>query len=180
MITIIQIQDISSYRTEVKICDVPFPVTKHMLFKILQEYGEVDHMFYRNKTEVKYFKGISGRVTALMRLNKNIPSALFLKQFDSFMFIQYENQPQTCHGCGDQRHSFYNCQRYPEDEHNPIHIDLDYIFESGNNMPSSEASEATDTRSEISDHTDTTPAHGAHSHSSRAQHTSHKPTKHEK
>ena len=110
--SIIMVEDISSYNTEIYVTNIQFDITEEEVLQILKSYGKIKNHYYRGKQNIKYFQGRgTGRMTAIMELHSPIPSALYIKDIASNLLISYAGQPITCHRCGDLTHKIKFCNK---------------------------------------------------------------------
>ena len=108
--SIIMIEDISSYKTEVYISGIRFDISEEEVLNILGNYGIVKNHYYRGKNNVKYFlRRGTERMTVIMELHRSIPTALYIKDTLSNILVSYAGQPITCHRCGDLYHKYKRC-----------------------------------------------------------------------
>ena len=131
---VIQVEDLSSYRTRVMLDFVPFEISNESLCKLLEDYGGVGRVDfirkrYRNDVNNKYSKAILRRRVAYIRLNKPIPSSLYLNQTNTYIYVRHERQPITCHRCGQADHKILNCKMRFDQWINKVDIDIDDIDE---------------------------------------------------
>ena len=106
------IEDISSYETEVKIQYFGLEIEEADIIQIFSAFGDIKHHYHRARPNVKYFLGRqTGRMVLKMELNKPIPSALYIKDTNTYIHVGHENQPTTCHNCGDTRHKKIACTK---------------------------------------------------------------------
>ena len=74
--SIIMVEDISSYKTEVFVTNIQFDITEEEVLKILENYGTIKNHYYRGKQNVRYFQRRgTGRMTVIMEFQSPIPSA---------------------------------------------------------------------------------------------------------
>ena len=129
---VIEVNDISSYRTRVVVRDIPFELSEDTLKLILGQYGKVERINryynYRLKNS-KYEKIQTDRVIAWMELDSPIPSSFFIKQSQTYVYPIYDNQPKTCMKCGRYGHIVRYCHTRETDRSNLIDLD-DFMFES--------------------------------------------------
>ena len=110
--TIIMVEDISSYKTEIFVSNIKFDMTEEEVLKILEKYGTIKNHYYRGKQSVKYFHGRgTEHMTVIMELQSHIPSALYIKDTACDLLISYAGQPITCHRCGDLNHKIKSCNK---------------------------------------------------------------------
>ena len=110
--TIIMVEDISSYKTEIFVSNIKFDMTEKEVLIILENYGKIKNHYYRGKQSVKYFHGRgTERMTVIMELMSHIPSALYIKDTACDLLISYAGQPITCHRCGDLNHKIKSCPK---------------------------------------------------------------------
>ena len=109
---VIEVNDISSYRTRIVVKDIPFELSEDMLKLILGEYGKVEkvnrYYNYRLRNS-KYEKVKTDRVIVWMELDCSIPSSFYIKQSQTYVYAMYDNQPKTCLQCGVYGHMARNC-----------------------------------------------------------------------
>ena len=92
------IEDISSYETEVKIQYFGLEIEEADIIQIFSAFGDIKHYYHRARPNVKYFLGReTGRMVLKMELNRPIPSALYIKDTNTYIHVGHENQTATCH-----------------------------------------------------------------------------------
>ena len=153
---VIQIEDLSSYRVRVVLDFVPFELTNECLFNLLENYGEVGRVdyirkTYRNERNKKFSKAIQRRRVAYIRLNKPIPSSLYLNQTNTYIYVRHERQPPTCHKCGKSDHVIANCRIRFEYWVNKVDIDISDIDEESDTDSDEENSIYEDSISEVTE-----------------------------
>ena len=146
----IEVTDISTYRHRVIVKDIPFEVNFETLKKIFSLYGEVDKVQmqynYRLRNS-KYRKIRSDRAVIWMDLHENIPCSFYIKQTQTYIYMQHENQVRTCNKCGKTGHYVKDCKTKPDDRANLI--DLEYFLENENENDEIESIKSNETNSEL-------------------------------
>ena len=95
--SVIMLEDISSYTTEVRIHSIPLDITQNEVLAIFNLFGSIKRFYYRGKPGVRFFqRRETGRMTILMEINDPIPSSLFIRDTNSYIHINYAGQPITC------------------------------------------------------------------------------------
>ena len=120
---VIQIDDISSYSTRIKISKVPFQVTNKMLSDALTKYGKVEKCinYFCEFGKYKDFKKTGFRIV-WMHLKCQIPQALLINQTQTTIYVQYENQEFTCNKCGNVGHRANICNELSGNYINIINV----------------------------------------------------------
>ena len=152
---VVQVEDLSSYLTRVMLDFVPFELTNESLCKLLENYGEVGRVDfirkkYRNDSNSKYSKAILRRRVAYIRLNKTIPSSLYLNQTNTYIYVRHERQTITCHRCGQADHKILNCKMRFDQWINKVDIDISDIDEESDSDSEDDNSVYEDSINEIS------------------------------
>ena len=128
--SIIMVEDISSYNTEIYVTNIQFDITEEEVLQILKSYGKIKNHYYRGKQNIKYFQGRgTGRMTVIMELHSQIPSALYIKDIASNILISHAGQPIACHRCGDLSHKIKFCTKQIGTGINAIDLDPETIDE---------------------------------------------------
>ena len=123
---VIEVNDISCYKPRVSVKDVPFEITSEILKQMFSCYGSVDKvkMQYNYKLKgSKYEKTKTDRSIMWMDIDKPIPSSLYIKQTQTYIYIQYENQIRTCNKCGLIGHQIRDCRTKEDDKVNIFDLD---------------------------------------------------------
>ena len=98
----VQIINVSSSNTVVTIKNAPFELSNDALADILSEYGQVYNLRTQRYTTGELAGKYNGNKTALMRLNKPIPSSLLFRRLT--LLFYYRGQVRTCLKCGHVGH----------------------------------------------------------------------------
>ena len=85
-----------------------------------------------------------------------IPSSLFIKDSETYLYFSYLQQPKTCHKCGSDLHMVNLCDVYrtmrPKDRSNAVDLDPDETPGSNRNRTASESSSSSsDSDDELED-----------------------------
>ena len=97
--------------------------------------------------DLKYFRSRTGRIKFNMDITRHMPSALFIRETNSYIHIKYTGQPPTCIRCGSLQHRIRYCKERKPTESITIDIDIENDSEHG----SSEEESNVDTESENGD-----------------------------
>ena len=128
--SIIMIEDISSYKTEVYVTGIRFDIAVEEVLSILENYGTIKNHYFRGKHNVKYFqRRETESMTAIMELHSSIPTALYIKDTCSNILISYAGQPITCHRCGSLDHKIKKCPNQIGTGINAFELDREQIEE---------------------------------------------------
>ena len=123
-----EVDDLSSYKDRVKITRVPFEMSSDTLESLLGRYGQVDRIIMCTSRERRHKNVPIDEAIAFMSIDTHIPSTLWIKETQQYMYFQYNKQPQTCLNCGSLDHKAFRCdvfrQTPPEDRSNAISLDL--------------------------------------------------------
>ena len=103
----VQIVNLSVNKVVVTIKNAPFELPEYLLRDLLSQYGQVCNMRTQSFTSGNYRGIYNGIKTALMTLNRPIPSSIVLGRF--VLFISYKGQPPTCLRCGYPGHFAADC-----------------------------------------------------------------------
>ena len=123
---IIVIDDISSYDTVVNIRKIPFDITKDEVVQVLAKYGTVKKSYYRSLYGVSYFQGrITDRISINMAIDKPIPSTIYVREVDDYIYLSHIGQIATCHICGRSDHKANKCQDRVGNGINAVSLDND-------------------------------------------------------
>ena len=123
---VIEVSDISSYRSRVVVRDVPFEVGNEKLKLLLSQYGHVEKIYNQNNYKLKnskYEKVKTGKKIVWMDIEEPIPSSILIKQTGTHISFTYENQYRTCYNCGLADHERKDCQTEEEDRVNVIDLE---------------------------------------------------------
>ena len=74
-----------------------------------------------------------------MEITKDIPSALFIRQTNSYIHINYTGQPPTCIRCGSLHHQIRHCTERKATESITVDIDIENDSEHGSSEEESNA-----------------------------------------
>ena len=108
---LIEIEDLSSFRTKVHIKDILYEMTENMLKNCLEQYEDVTNMCYKLRTDVpEYFRDHTDRMTVWMKIERSIPMSIYVKQARAYIYISNSKQDNTCFRCGIKGHSYKICQ----------------------------------------------------------------------
>ena len=122
---VIQVDDISSCSTMVKLSRVPLNLDNDVLTQILQKYGEVEKCQNYFRKFGKYCKlKKSGDRIAWMQLTQMIPQSLYIKHIENFIYVKHPNQQFTCNKCGDIGHRGRFCNVQPEDFKHVVDVNV--------------------------------------------------------
>ena len=91
-----EVDDLSSYKDRVKITRVPFEMSHDDLKSFLENYGQVDRLIMCMCRERKYRNIPTDEAIAFMNVNNPIPSSLWIRETQQYMYFNYDKQPQTC------------------------------------------------------------------------------------
>ena len=124
----IVIEDLSPYKDRVRVVNVPFELPNEALRRLLSNYGKVENIITGEIKEGR-LKGVMNLERIVwMIVTKPIPSSLFIKELDNYLYFNYNKQILTCHNCGDPRHKAQFCRKWeytrPEERENATRIDL--------------------------------------------------------
>lgn len=126
--TDIEIDDISSYKSRVKIQRFAFEMSMETLTELLARYGEVDKVIRGKKRGGKYNGTPTDEAIAWMTISTPIPSSLWIREIQNNMFFSYEKQPQTCHKCGSADHKVNQCDcginSNPDNRANAVNLQM--------------------------------------------------------
>ena len=103
----VQIINVSSSNTVVTIKNAPFELSYDSLYNILSEYGQVYNIRTQCYTSGELAGKYNGNKTALMKLNKPIPSSLRFRRLT--LLFYYKGQVRTCLKCGHEGHMAVHC-----------------------------------------------------------------------
>ena len=106
------------------------------LKSLLERYGDVDRVIPCTSRD-KEFKNVPiDEAIAIMVVNDHIPSSLWIKETQQYMFFSYNKQPFTCLNCGSLEHRASACDVFrntpSEDRANAVNIDIDEDATGGN------------------------------------------------
>ena len=106
--SVIEIIDISSYKTKVSLKNVPFDLPNAVLRNILERHGDVESIsnVHFPDSANEYLRGLltMERVAIMKSLHTPIPSTYFLNLSQSYIYFSYPNQHKTCTKCGSKDH----------------------------------------------------------------------------
>ena len=110
--TEIEMDDLSSYKIRVKITRVLFEMPSSSLKSLLSRHGQVDRLIHCTSRTRKHKNIPIDEAIAFMTIDTPIPSSLWIKETQQYMFFHYNQQPQTCINCGSLDHKAFNCTVY--------------------------------------------------------------------
>ena len=152
---VIQVEDISTYRTRVLVKSVPLEIDNEMLKDLFGKFGNVSRVSYmrKNYNNNKWNHAVTDRRVVWMTLDTTIPTSLFINQTQTFINVRHDNQPQTCNRCGHQDHFRKECKTRFEKWLNVVDIDIsEYNWDNGSTLDSDmEDEEGTDIGDEAPD-----------------------------
>ncbi|CAL4132724.1 unnamed protein product [Meganyctiphanes norvegica] len=120
---VIRVDDISSYSTRIQVSRVPLEISNDTLIKVFQKFGEVEKCQFYFRKYGKYSKlEHTGERTVWMKLTQQVPQSIFIKQIQNYISVQYENQPFTCHKCGNIGHNARDCDIDPHEIENVVDL----------------------------------------------------------
>ena len=124
-----EIDDLSTYKNRVRVTKVPFEMSDNELRKLLERYGKVENINTSFKKFADYKDIYSDERIVWMVVEFAIPSSLFIKDSETFMYFSYLQQPKTCHRCGSSFHTVSQCDvsanTKPKDRDNAVNLDID-------------------------------------------------------
>ncbi|CAL4072326.1 unnamed protein product, partial [Meganyctiphanes norvegica] len=82
----------------------------------------------------------------------DIPSSLFIRQTNSYIFINYAGQPPTCLRCGGANHKRRNCTELKASENITVDIDTEIESEHGSSEEINSADNDTDYEDNVSEY----------------------------
>ena len=91
------IDDVSTYKTRIKVKGVPWEFPNELLRSLLERYGRVDSIIDCSWRAGKY-KGVpNDEKIVWMVVDDPIPSSLFITETNCNFQFSYDKQPFTCH-----------------------------------------------------------------------------------
>ena len=106
----IRVEDLSTYQTYVTVRNVPFEMSDFLLKDIFSRYGTVSYVKKNTRDHGRY-KGIyNGVRTVSMKVDRPIPSYLYLECARVYIYVYYKGQTKTCRLCGEETHFANECQ----------------------------------------------------------------------
>ena len=106
--SVIEIIDISSYKTKVSLKNLPFDLPNAVLRNILERHGVVESIsnVHHSDSVNEYLSGLltMERVAIMKSIHTPIPSTYFLSLSQSYIYFSYPNQHRTCTKCGSKDH----------------------------------------------------------------------------
>ena len=123
----IRVEDLSTYQTYVTVRNVPFEMSDFLLKDIFSRYGTVSYV-KKNTREHGRYKGIyNGVRTVSMKVDRPIPSFLYIDCARVYIYVYYKGQTKTCKLCGEETHFANECQTRRSQRTNIIN-DEDFPF----------------------------------------------------
>ena len=108
--TTVKVEDISTYAIKVELGQVPSEITNVQLTRMLEYYGTVKNIvWHQNKDDFLETSWSMQRTAYLQEIRKEIPSTLYLKLTNTYIYISYKDQTPTCNRCGKEAHSAKEC-----------------------------------------------------------------------
>ena len=131
------IDDLSTYKNRVRVTKVPFEMSDNELKKLMERYGKVENIITSHKNFGDYSNIISDERIVWMVVEFSIPSSLYIKESETYIYFSYPQQTKTCHKCGDHDHKVDKCyaakNTRPGDRDNAVSLDLDHFAVSSPN-----------------------------------------------
>ena len=123
----VEIEDLSTYKNRVRVQKVPFEMDENSLKNLLGRYGKVENVTTSLKKFGDYDGMLSDERIEWMIVKFPIPSSLFIKDSETYMYFSYLEQPKTCHKCGSEFHMVSQCTIFrttkPKDRENATDLD---------------------------------------------------------
>ena len=123
----IELEDLSTYKNRVRIQKVPMEIEDDTLKCLLERFGTVENISTTYKKFGEYDRMFSDERVAWMIVEFPIPSSLYIKDTETYIYFSYLEQPKTCHKCGSEFHMVNECTVYrttkPKDRENAIDLD---------------------------------------------------------
>ena len=127
-----EIDDLSTYKNRVRVTKVPFEMGDGELRKLLERYGKVENINTLFKKFGDYNHVHSDERIVWMVVEFAIPSSLYIKDSETYMYFSYLQQPKTCHRCGSSFHTVEHCDvsatTRPKDRENAVFLDLEDLI----------------------------------------------------
>ena len=124
-----EIDDLSSYKDKVKITRLPFEMSSETLKDLLGNYGQIDRLIMCMNRDRRFKNVRTDEAIAFMSINVPIPSSLWVRETQQYVFFHYNNQPQTCINCGSLDHKAFRCdvfrQTRPDNRSNAVNINIE-------------------------------------------------------
>ena len=97
------------------------------LKSLLERYGKVENISTPLKKFGYYDSMTSDERVVWMVVEFPIPSSLFIRDSETYIYFSYLEQPKTCHKCGSEFHMVEDCNIYrttkPKDRQNAVALD---------------------------------------------------------
>ena len=146
-----ELDDLSTYKNRVRVQKVPFEMEDNVLRSLMERYGRVENINTTYKKYGKFDNILSDERIVWMVVEFPIPSSLYIKETETYVYFSYLQQPMTCHKCGSLLHKVNQCHVFrtvkQRDRDNAVNIEFHEIPEPPeNDNMSSHSNELSDER----------------------------------
>ena len=139
-----EVDDISTYKNRVQVKKVPFEMEDATLKTLLERFGKVENINTPLKRFGDYTDMVSDERIVWMVVEFPIPSSLYIKDSETYLYFSYVQQTKTCHKCGSDEHMVDKCQIYkttkPQERDNAVDLDPIEMLSPNRNRTLSESS----------------------------------------